>query len=516
MAYSVAVTLGLGLLTGCSRQTDGEPVTASPREVAVVEAVTPEPAPSVEPELTPAKLGVAPQYEGSLNSLSLVNIRDAILERIVPPLDYAWAFEFISNNEILLTQLGGQLLRINLDTGEQIPIQGLPDIGRSFTQIGLLDIELDPDFTHNQRIYFSYAKPHPESDKYHLTEVATGVLVGDALTELTTLINSKDYGWSPSNFGGALEFDDAGYLYVTMGDRGEDVLSQRPDHLEGKILRINRDGSVPDDNPFVNSAGYDPRIYATGVRNPQGLQFDAATGLLFESEHGPLGGDEINIIKRGANYGWPVISYGNNYATTQPMGIGTHNSGMEQPVFYFLPSIATSAITVYRGAMFSEWNGDILVGALRGEHIAKLDFDQGLVRSSEALLPEVGGRIRDIEVAADGAIYILSQTSGLHRLSRKTVDAETVTAERSDLHPGKASYDLVCSGCHNVGVAGAPVLGDLAQWAPIVAQPLSVTKDHVFNGYNAMPERGLCYICSDEQLMDMIDYMLGAAQENQQ
>jgi cytochrome c5 len=183
-------------------------------------------------------------------------------------------------------------------------------------------------------------------------------------------------------------------------------------------------------------------------------------------------------------------------------------------VFYFLPSIATSAITVYRGDMFSEWNGDILVGALRGEHIAKLDFDQGQVRSSEALLAEVGGRIRDIEVAADGSIYILSQTSGLHRLSRKTAvtDTETVTAGESGAHRGKESYELVCSGCHNTGVAGAPLLGELAQWEPIMAQPLAITKDHVFNGYNAMPERGLCYICSDEQLMDMIDYMFSAAQ----
>jgi glucose/arabinose dehydrogenase len=505
--WTLLLTLPYLLLTACS---DDQQTVASP--------VTEAPAAAVQQAPEVAQLGVAPPYSGDLDSLSLINIRDAVLERVVPPLDYPWAFEFISDDEVLLTRISGELLRINLATGEQTPIGGLPDIGKGYTQIGLLDIEIHPDFSANRRIYFSYSKPHPESGQYHLTEVATGVLDDNAITQLETLVNSEDFGWAPSNFGGVLEFDDSDHLYISMGDRGEDVLAQRNDRLEGKILRLNADGSTPQDNPFVNKPGYDPRIYVTGVRNPQGLYFDAQSGRLFETEHGPLGGDEVNILKPGANYGWPTISYGNNYATTKPMGIGTHNDGMEQPVFYFLPSIATSAVTVYRGGMFSEWEGDILVGALRGEHIAKLDFDEDGVRAGEDILREVGGRIRDIKVARDGSIFILSQTTGLYRLSRQGEDTNTAAqvstaaAESAD-HPGKERYDLVCSGCHNAGVSGAPVLGNYTQWQPVIAQSPELTREHVFNGYKAMPERGLCYVCTDQQLLDMIDYVLAEAEK---
>jgi glucose/arabinose dehydrogenase/mono/diheme cytochrome c family protein len=401
-------------------------------------------------------------------------------------------------------------------------------IGEGYTQIGLMDIEIHPDFANNKRIYFSFAKPDPESNSYHLTEVATGVLVGNEIKELKTLINSEDYGWAPSNFGGALEFDDEGYLYISMGDRGQDGLARRPERLEGKLLRLNDDGSTPADNPFVGKEGHDPRIYAMGIRNAQGLHFDSQSGLLFESEHGPLGGDEVNIIKPGADYGWPTISYGSNYANLKRIGEGTHKAGLEQPIFYFLPSIAASPLTVYRGDMFSEWEGDILVGALRGEHIAKLDFDQHLVRSSQAVLAEIGGRIRDIRVAADGSIYILSQTSGLHRLDReaepkpkagaiaKSGGAPTAApaAKEPKVHPGKQYYDLVCSGCHNSGASGAPVLGDYEQWQPIMEQPMALTRERVMNGYNAMPERGLCYTCDESGLMKMVDYMFTEARKN--
>lgn len=482
-----------------------------------------------------AKLGQPPVYQGELTSLSLVNVRDAVLERVLPPLDYPWAFEFIGENEILLTQISGKLSRIDLRTGETTEIGGLPDIGEGFTQIGLMDVALHPDFADNRRIYFSYARPHPESPKYHLTEVATGILDGAELRQLETLIDSEDYGWAPSNFGGALEFDDDGHLYITIGDRGEDILSQRGDRLEGKLLRLNADGSIPPDNPFVDREDFDPGVYVLGLRNAQGLHYDAPSGQLIASDHGPLGGDEINIIRSGLNYGWPTISYGANYSTTKPMGEGTHKEGMEQPIFYFLPSVAVSPLTVYRGDMFGEWDGHILVGALRGEHIAKLDYDAGLVRSEQAILSEVGGRIRDIKVADDGSIYILSQTSGLHRLYRPSdepageasgeqaaaADAPAEQAARAEppaaapkTHPGKKYYDLVCSGCHDTGASGAPVLGNYAQWKPIIEQPLELTRARVLNGYNAMPERGFCYVCSDAGLMQMVDYMFTEAKKN--
>ncbi|MFT4613418.1 MAG: glucose/arabinose dehydrogenase/cytochrome c5 [Bacteroidia bacterium] len=472
-----------------------------------------------------AKFGITPKYKGDLTSLSEINVRDASMQRILKPIDYAWSFEFTSDTEILLTQHGGKLLRINLETQEKTSIEGLPDIGSGFTQIGLMDIELHPDFSDNKRIYISYAAPNPQAPTYNQTEVATGILQKNRIVELRTLINTSHYGWAPSNFGGALEFDAEGYLYVTIGDRGNDPLSRAGHRLEGKVLRLNDDGSAPADNPFHDTEGYDPRIFAQGLRNAQGLHYDAPTGLLFESEHGPLGGDEINILEAGQDYGWPTISHGNNYATGKPIGEGTHKEGLQQPLFYFLPSIAASPLTVYRGNMFSEWDGDILVGALKGAHVAKLDFDEGKIKSSRALLSEVGGRIRDIKVAADGSIYILSQTHGLHRLYREPASlpapvapgtvAATPAAPPADApHPGKNYYDIVCSGCHDNGATGAPILGDYARWKPILAQPRELTKERVLNGYNAMPERGLCHVCSDFGLMQMVDYMLEQAQEN--
>ncbi|MCB1844585.1 MAG: PQQ-dependent sugar dehydrogenase, partial [Halioglobus sp.] len=325
-------------------------------------------------------------------------------------------------------------------------------------------------------------------------------------------------------------FDVSGHLYVSIGDRGEDVLSRQGDRLEGKILRLNADGSIPEDNPFIANDNIDSRIFALGVRNSQGIYFDKPTGLLFATDHGPLGGDEINIIEAGQDYGWPTISYGANYSTTKPIGEGTHKPGLQQPIFYFLPSIAVSPITVYHGDMFPEWEGDIFVGALRAERISKLDFDAGLVRSRQRILSEVGGRIRDIKVASDGSIYILSQTSGLHRLLRRSAEeiaaaaaaaAAQATVLNGDetaaavptVHPGKKYYDLVCSGCHNTGATGAPVLGDYAAWKPIMEQPTALTRERVLNGYNAMPERGFCYVCSDAGIMQMVDYMFTEAKK---
>jgi len=485
-----------------------------------------------------ANLGIAPEYQGVLASLSLINARDATLERVLPPIGYPWAFEFIGENEILLTQNNGELSRFNLETGKRTLISGLPTIGHGYDQIGLMDVALHPDFNNNQRIYISFAKPRPEAPDYHLTEVATGILDGDQLTNVETLINGTNYGWAPSNFGGALAFDDEGYLYITIGDRGEDLLSQRGDRLEGKVLRIGADGSVPPDNPFVDNPDYDPRVYTLGVRNSQGLHFDSVSGKLFASDHGPLGGDEINVIKAGHNYGWPEIGYGANYSSALPMGDGTHRDDVEQPIFYFLPSIAVSPLVVYRGDMFAEWDGHILVGALRGEHVAKLDYDDGVVRSVKDILNEVGGRIRDIKVAADGSIYILSQTTGLHRLFKPNYDPDQVASRTKNTprtkpapepiptsipvahnnpeepHPGQNYYDIICSGCHDSGALGAPALGDYEAWKPIMEQPESLTIERLLNGYNEMPARGSCHFCSNFGLVQMTGYMFYEAQKN--
>ncbi len=453
------------------------------------------------PEKKPVGRGTPLPYHGDLPTLAALNIRNARLEKVLQGLDRPWAFEFVNDQEILLTELPGRISRYRLDSGELTEITGLPDIATSRVQTGLLDIEIHPAYTDNGRIYFSYAVSDGNENPFFLTEVATAIISGNALTDLQVIVRAEPFGWSPSNFGGALEFDQQGYLYISIGDRSNGNDAQMGNLLQGKILRLHDDGSVPDDNPFINAPDVDDRIYALGVRNPQGLHFDVASGLLFESEHGPMGGDEVNIIRAGANYGWPLITYGKDY-TSAGIGSGTHRQDMAQPVFYYLPSAAISPITVYRGEMFAEWTGDLLLGALRGQHVSKLDWDDGVVRSEYPVLSELDARIRDIKVAADGSIFILTQPGDLYRLYRDPDDVIAVADNTDKFYKG------VCAACHDAGVGGAPRIGVPDDWAQIIQQPVETIYLHALEGYGSMPERGLCYFCTDEKIRLLVDYML--------
>ena len=487
-------------------------------------------------------LGTSRPEPVSLPSISRVNVRDAKLEPVLPRLKYPWAFEFINESEILLTQHAGKLLRIDLNTGVSQAIRGLPEIAGGTGQMGLLDVALHPEFESNQRIYLSYAKPYESSDRYSVLEVVTAVLSGRQLVDMQPLLNYDRYSWAPSNFGGAITFDGAGYLYITFGDRGEETgATRRGDSLEGKVLRLTDLGEVPPDNPYVGREGHDPRIFAVGLRNAQGLIFDPPTGKLVEVEHGPLGGDEVNLIEAGHDYGFPAASYGGYYSNARPFGRGTHAEGTEQPIFYFLPSIAASKVMMYRGSMFPEWYGHIFVTALAGQHVAKLDLDGTVVRSSYPVLQEVGGRIRDIKEAPDGSIYILSQTHGLKRLFRPgpppfsrprvapdssiqpAVQREDLSNDpflvrsadsRSGPHPGKALYILACSGCHDPGVSAAQDLGDFAAWEPIMRQAPAVTREHVIFGYGDMPPWGFCNSCPINDVYNAIGYIFEEAQNS--
>ncbi len=220
----------------------------------------------------------------------------------------------------------------------------------------------------------------------------------------------------------------------------------------------------------------------------------------------PWGGDEVNVIRAGANYGWPVVTYGQNY-TTEAIGAGTHLAGMEQPLWYYLPSTAISPLTVYRGAMFPEWDGHLLVGALKGKHVSKLDLDGEGVRSEYALLREINDRVRDIKVAPDGSVLVLTQNKGLFRLYRVPLAESTVPEFDAPL-----GYTLFCSGCHDTGAGGAPLLSEPGQWSQVLKQPLQETYDRTFAGVGGMPERGLCHICSDDQLRWLVDYVLEQVQ----
>jgi glucose/arabinose dehydrogenase len=449
------------------------------------------------------KLGTYPEYHGDLKSLSAVNIRNAKMQLITDQLDKPWAMEFIDEERIIISELSGRLKLLNLQDNTLVTVNSVPEIPTNGYQIGLLDVEVHPDFANNQTIYFSFSKADAESKSYYTLAVAKARLTDNRLEQLTTIFAANPYTWSPSNFGGALEFDNQGHLFLATGDRSESTSSQNTNILQGKILRLNDDGSAAAGNPFADDPAIDDRIYATGVRNPQGLHFDAPSGLLFEAEHGPMGGDEVNIIKAGANYGWPTVTYGLSY-TTNTIGEGTHKTGMTQPLFYYLPSEAISPLTVYRGDMFQEWNGDILVGALKGNHVSKLDYDAGMVRSEYPILTEIDDRIRDIKVAADGSIYVLSQKGQLNRLYREGNQYQPV----EDTTDGATVYVMACAGCHDAGSYGSPKLGDKPAWEAILSQALETTYANTINGKNAMPPRGYCNICSDEHLQKAVDYML--------
>lgn len=449
------------------------------------------------------KLGTYPEYHGDLQSLSAVNIRNAKMQVITDQLVLPWAMEFIDDERIIITELRGQIKLLNLQDNTLVTLQNVPIMPSNGYQIGLFDVEVHPDFANNQTIYFSYSKADAESKSYYTLAVAKAQLTSHRLEDISTIFAANPFTWSPSNFGGALEFDDQGYLYLATGDRSESTSSQNNAILQGKILRLNDDGSAAAGNPFADDPAIDDRVYATGVRNPQGLHFDGPSGLLFEAEHGPMGGDEVNVINAGANYGWPTVTYGLSY-TTNTIGEGTHKSGMTQPLFYYLPSEAISPLTVYRGQMFPEWDGDILVGALKGNHVSKLDYDAGMIRSEYPILNETDDRIRDIKIAPDGSIYVLSQKGLLHRVYREGNQYEPV----EDNTDGATVYVMACAGCHDSGAYGSPKLGDQPAWQTILEQSLESIYQNTIKGKNAMPARGYCNICSDDHLKKAVDYML--------
>lgn len=367
-----------------------------------------------KPQL-PLKKGRPAPYNGDLTSLANINERDSKLEVVFEGLKYPWAFEFLSDNEILVTEFSGKLKQINLASKQVIEISGLPELVSGKGQLGLMDIALHPDHSNNHFIYLSYAKGDLSNDKKQTMAVSRARLGDSSLQELTEIFVATPYGGSPSNFGGALEFDDKGHLFIGAGDRSKNKNAQKLNFLHGKIIRLNDDGSIPFDNPVFDSNKPSP-IYAYGVRNPQGLVFDHISGNLYETEHGPMGGDEVNIIRQGENYGWPIITYGRNY-TTQKIGEGTYRDGLKQPLYYYLPSIAVSPIAIYRGDMFPEWQGHLLVGALRGQHINKLDITSGAVKSEQRVLKKLKQRIRDIKISDDGSVYFLAQQEGkIYRL----------------------------------------------------------------------------------------------------
>jgi glucose/arabinose dehydrogenase len=327
-------------------------------------------------------------------------------------LNRPWAIEFLPDGDMLVTERGGALKRITTD-GAVTEIGGLPDL-TAVGQGGLLDVAVHPEYEEFGRIYLSYVV---RGSGGLGTAVARAVIEGDRLVNVEQIFEMEPKGTTTRHFGSRMVFLPDGTLLFTIGDRGQRDRAQDLGDHAGSTLRINDDGSVPSDNPFLDRPDAKPEIYSYGHRNAQGMALHEQTGVVWQHEHGPRGGDEVNIVEAGNNYGWPVISYGTEYASGQPVG-GTAEPGMEQPVIYWSPSIAPSGMDFYFGDRFPEWDGDLFVGALVLEHLRRLEIRNGEVVGQEVLLDGVLGRIRDVELGPDGYLYLINDANraGLYRL----------------------------------------------------------------------------------------------------
>ncbi len=319
-------------------------------------------------------------------------------------LDFPWAVDFLPGGGYIVTEKPGRLLRIAPD-GTKTAIRGLPAI-TARAQGGLLDVALSPGFKTDRLVYISYVA---RGQGGTATRVARGRLAGDALEDVEVIFRAAPNKRTDLHFGSRLLFAPDGTLLVTLGDRFfMDEAQDLSNHM-GAIIRINPDGSVPADNPFIGTPGHDEKIVTYGNRNVQGIATQPGTDTVWFHEHGPQGGDEVNILKPGVNYGWPVISYGINY-DGRPITDKTHHDGMEQPVIHWTPSIAPCGMAFYDGDKFPDWRGDLFVGALAGAHLRRLEIDGRTVTAQHELLTELESRIRDVAAGPDGYLYVLTDS----------------------------------------------------------------------------------------------------------
>jgi glucose/arabinose dehydrogenase len=321
---------------------------------------------------------------------------------LVEGLEHPWGLAFLPDGDLLVTERPGRLRLVRDGALEPAALEGVPEVYAS-GQGGLLDVALDPDFSTNRVIYLSYAA---ETDAGTGTRVARARLGDGRLEDLEVIFEGLMAGGG-RHFGSRLGFDRDGYLFVTLGERGQDERAQELGELAGKVVRLQPDGSVPADNPFVGRDDTAPEVFSYGHRNPQGLAVHPETGRVWVVEHGPRGGDEVNVVQAGVNYGWPVITHGRAYSGL-PMGEGSAKEGMAQPLHYWVPSISPSGMAFYQGDAFAQWQGDLFVGGLSGQLLARLELDGERVVEEERLLDGVLGRIRDVRVGPDGYLYLLT------------------------------------------------------------------------------------------------------------
>lgn len=355
-----------------------------------------------------ARLTAAVLLGGALLTLPAL-AADVQVEVLQDKLNHPWSVAFLPDNQtLLITERSGQLRSWRPDSGLSQPIEGVPKaVVRR--QAGLLDVVLAPDFAQSRRVWLSYTEANSEGNLGAV--VGYGQLSEDnrQLNGFKTVIRQTPQLSAGNNLGTRMAFDRDGYLYIVFGDNFHSSSAQDLDKLTGKILRLNQDGSVPQDNPFVSRSGARPEIWAYGLRNPQGLAFNPWTQQMWESEHGPRGGDEINIPQKGKNYGWPLATWGIDYDGNRvPESKGSHADGTEQPVYYWKVSPALSGMAFYNSARFPTWKNSLFIGALKERNLIRLTVNGDKVVERERLLTDRNERIRDVRQGPDGYLYVLT------------------------------------------------------------------------------------------------------------
>lgn len=332
------------------------------------------------------------------------------VQEMASGLEYPWGMAMLPDGSILITERGGSIKWIDFKSGKTLTVKGVPKVSAK-GQGGLLDVTIDPDFERNNTIYFTYSDPSSRGRSG--TAIASARFnkgASPSLEAVTRLFTMENPTAAGRHFGSRVVIAADGTLFITTGDRGDRPRAQDPFDTAGKILRINKDGSIPKDNPFADGKKALPQIWSIGHRNPQGATLNATTGELWTLSHGARGGDEINIPQAGKNYGWPDISYGVHYSGKK-IGLGTSAAGYEQPVYYWDPSIAPSGLDFYKGELIPEWKGNLFAGALKDQLLSRLEIKDGKVVHEEQILEGEYGRIRDVRSFPDGALWLLTDDS---------------------------------------------------------------------------------------------------------
>jgi glucose/arabinose dehydrogenase len=333
------------------------------------------------------------------------------VETFIDGFDIPWGMVFLPNKNLIVSDRNGSLWLVDYKEKSKTKISGVPNV-RYKGQGGLLDVEIHPDFINNNYIYIGFTDYLNSKKNRTFTSIIRARLKNISLTDQKIIYKADDtfYDNSTIHYGTRIVFDDKGFLYFSIGDRGKRNQAQLLDYPNGKIHRLNADGSIPSDNPFFENNNAIKSIWTYGNRNPQGLAIHPSSSILFETEHGPRGGDELNILSSGKNYGWPEITYGKNYSGTTITKY-THKEGMEQPVIHWTPSIAVCGIDFYDGELFNNWKNNLLVSSLKFERLYRLEIDDDKVIDQE-IIYEAGSRIRDVQTGPEGFIYIALEDPG--------------------------------------------------------------------------------------------------------